>query len=136
MPLELRPATADDIERVLAFWLDAAAPTSTDSVEALDGLLRRDPGALILAEADGRIVGSVIAGWDGWRGAIYRLAVGPEYRRRGLGQSLLHAAEERLTGLGGRRVHAIVVESNANAVAFWDATDWEHQAGQVRFAKG
>ena len=136
MPLELRPATADDIERVLAFWLDAAAPTSTDSVEALDGLLRRDPGALILAEADGRIVGSVIAGWDGWRGAIYRLAVGPEHRRRGLGKSLLRAAEERLTGLGGRRVHAIVVEANADAVAFWDATDWEHQAGQLRFAKG
>jgi len=135
VPLELRPATADDIERVLAFWLDAAAPTSTDSVEALDGLLRRDPGALILAEADGRIVGSVIAGWDGWRGAIYRLAVGPEHRRRGLGQSLLRAAEDRLRGLGVRRSHAIVVESNADAVAFWDATDWEHQAGQLRFAK-
>ena len=81
-------------------------------------------------------MGSVIAGWDGWRGAIYRLAVGPEHRRRGLGQSLLRAAEERLTGLGGRRLHAIVVEANANAVAFWDATDWEHQAGQLRFAKG
>jgi ribosomal protein S18 acetylase RimI-like enzyme len=133
---DLRPATADDIEPVLAFWRDAAEPTSTDSAEALTSLLRHDPGALIVAEADGRIVGSVIAGWDGWRGGIYRLAVGPEHRRLGLGQSLLRAAEERLTGLGGRRMHAIVVESNANAVAFWDATDWEHQAGQLRFAKG
>jgi ribosomal protein S18 acetylase RimI-like enzyme len=133
---DLRPATADDIERVLAFWLAAAEPTSTDSAEALTNLLRYDPGALIVAEADGRIVGSVIAGWDGWRGAIYRLAVGPDHRRLGLGQSLLRAAEERLAGLGGRRVHAIVVESNANAVAFWHATDWEHQAGQLRFAKG
>jgi ribosomal protein S18 acetylase RimI-like enzyme len=116
---DLRPATADDIERVLAFWVDAAEPTSTDS-----------------AEADGRIVGSVIAGWDGWRGAVYRLAVGPAHRRLGLGQSLLRAAEERLTGLGGRRLHAIVVESNAGAVAFWDATDWGQQAGQLRYAKG
>ena len=136
MQTDLRPATADDIEPVLAFWRDAAEPTSTDSAEALTSLLRHDPGALIVAEADGRIVGSVIAGWDGWRGGIYRLAVGPEHRRLGLGQSLLRAAEERLTGLGGRRMHAIVVESNANAVAFWDATDWEHQAGQLRFAKG
>ena len=78
MQTDLRPATADDIERVLAFWLDAAEPTSTDSAEALTNLLRYDPGALIVAEADGRIVGSVIAGWDGWRGAIYRLAVGPD----------------------------------------------------------
>jgi ribosomal protein S18 acetylase RimI-like enzyme len=133
---DLRPATADDVERVLTLWLHAAEPTSTDSAEALAGLLRHDPGALIVAESDGRIVGSVIAGWDGWRGAIYRLAVDPEHRRRGLGQSLLRAAEERLTALGGRRLHAIVVEANANAVAFWDATDWEHQAGQLRFAKG
>jgi ribosomal protein S18 acetylase RimI-like enzyme len=133
---DLRPATADDIERVLAFWVDAAEPTSTDSAEALTSLLRHDPGALIVAEADGRIVGSVIAGWDGWRGAVYRLAVGPAHRRLGLGQSLLRAAEERLTGLGGRRLHAIVMESNAGAVAFWDATDWGHQAGQLRYAKG
>jgi ribosomal protein S18 acetylase RimI-like enzyme len=121
---------------VLRLWREAAEPTSTDSAEALDALLRHDPGALIVAEADGLIVGSVIAGWDGWRGAIYRLAVGPAYRRRGLGQSLLRAAEERLTGLGVRRLHAIVVEANVNAVAFWDATDWEHQVGQLRFAKG
>jgi ribosomal protein S18 acetylase RimI-like enzyme len=132
----LRLATPDDVGRVLAFWLQAAEPTSTDSAEALADLLRRDPGALIVAETDGRIVGSVIAAWDGWRGAIYRLAVGSEHRRRGLGQLLLRAAEERLTGLGARRVHAIVVEANANAVAFWDATDWEHQTGQLRFAKG
>jgi ribosomal protein S18 acetylase RimI-like enzyme len=136
MEIALRPATVDDIDPVLAFWLEAAEPTSTDSAEALARLLRHDPGALIVAEADGRIVGSVMAGWDGWRGAIYRLAVRPEVRRRGLGHSLLRAAEDRLTGLGGRRLHAIVVEENANAVAFWDATDWEHQDGQLRFAKG
>jgi ribosomal protein S18 acetylase RimI-like enzyme len=132
---QLRPATAEDGAGVLALWQEAAEPTSTDSAEALGNLLRRDPDALIIAEAGGRIVGSVIAGWDGWRGAIYRLAVAPDHRRRGLGQALLRAAEERLTELGGRRLHAIVVESNVNAVAFWTATDWEHQAGQLRFAK-
>jgi ribosomal protein S18 acetylase RimI-like enzyme len=136
VPTELRPATADDIEGVLAFWRDAAEPTSTDSADALAALVHRDPGALIVAESDGRIVGSVIAGWDGWRGSIYRLAVGADQRRRGLGHSLLQAAEDRLTAVGGRRLHAIVVESNDNAVAFWTASDWEHQAGQLRFAKG
>jgi ribosomal protein S18 acetylase RimI-like enzyme len=135
MEIALRPATVDDIDDVLAFWLQAAEPTSTDSADALDTLLHRDPGALIVGETDGKIVGSVIAGWDGWRGSIYRLAVGPEHRRHGLGQSLLRAAEDRLRGLGVRRSHAIVMASSGDAVAFWDATDWEHQAGQLRFAK-
>ena len=53
----------EDFRAVLALWQAAAEPTSTDSAETLTGLLRRDPGALIVAEADGRIVGSVIAGW-------------------------------------------------------------------------
>jgi ribosomal protein S18 acetylase RimI-like enzyme len=132
----LRPATADDIEAVLAFWREAAEPTSTDTAEALGGLLHHDPGALIIAEAEGRIVGSVIAGWDGWRGAIYRLAVASSQRRRGLGQALLRAAEDRLAGLGARRMHAIVVETNDDGVAFWTASDWGLQAGQLRFAKG
>jgi len=133
---ELRPATADDIEGVLAFWQEAAQPTSTDSTEVLANLVGRQPGALIVADVDGHIVGSVIAGWDGWRGSIYRLAVGPDQRRNGLGRALLRAAEDRLTALGARRLHAIVVESNDDAVAFWTASDWEHQAGQLRFAKG
>ena len=133
---DLRPATADDVAGVLALWDAAAQPTSTDSVEVLTNLVGHDPGALIVAEADGAIVGTVIAGWDGWRGSIYRLAVDPAKRRTGLGSSLLRAAEARLAGVGARRLHAIVVESNDNAVAFWDASDWEHQAGQLRFAKG
>jgi ribosomal protein S18 acetylase RimI-like enzyme len=133
---ELRPATEDDIAGVLAFWRESAEPTSTDSDEVLALLIDRDPGALIVAVTDGRIVGTVIAGWDGWRGSIYRLAVGPDQRRSGLGRALLHAAEDRLAGLGALRLHAIVVESNDVAVAFWTASDWEHQAGQLRFAKG
>jgi ribosomal protein S18 acetylase RimI-like enzyme len=133
---ELRPATAGDIAGVLAFWREAAEPTSTDSDEVLASLVDRHPGALMVAVADRRIVGTVIAGWDGWRGSIYRLAVAPDQRRSGLGQALLRAAEDRLAGLGARRLHAIVVESNDVAVAFWTASEWEHQAGQLRFAKG
>jgi ribosomal protein S18 acetylase RimI-like enzyme len=136
VPIELRPATADDIDDVLALWREATQPSSTDSVETLSALVRRHPGALIVAEADGHIVGSVIAGWDGWRGAVYRLAVHPSQRRRGLGQSLLRAAEDRLAGVGARRLHAIVVETNDDGVGFWTASDWGHQAGQLRFAKG
>ena len=136
MQADLRSATGDDIAAVLAFWDTTAEPTSTDSADALAGLLRRDPDALIVAEMDGRIVGSVIAGWDGWRGAIYRLVVDGEHRRRGLGHTLLRAAEDHLAALGARRLHAIVVGSNPNGVAFWEASDWEQQAGQLRYAKG
>ncbi len=136
MATTMRAAIAGDIPAVLDFWRLAAAPTSTDSSEALAVLLGRDPGALIVAEADGEIVGSVVAGWDGWRGSVYRLAVAERYRGAGLGGALLRAAEARLTELGAHRIHAIVVGSSDGAVGFWEASGWEHQRGQLRYAKG
>ena len=132
----LRTGGPGDIGGVLALWGESAEPTTTDSADALDALFRRDPDALIVAEADGTIVGSVIAGWDGWRGSVYRLAVAPDHRRRGLGRALLRAAEDHLAGFGARRSHAIVVGTSARAVAFWRATDWEHASEQLRFTKG
>ena len=136
MSTDIRPATAGDIPSVLELWRGSAAPTSTDSAEALLGLLRRDPGALMVADAAGEVVGSVIAAWDGWRGSVYRLAVDPAHRRRGLGRRLLREAEHHLTAVGARRMHAIVMGEDRRAVAFWESTDWEHQRGQLRFTYG
>lgn len=136
MTATFRTAAPDDIDAVLSFWRVAAEPTSTDSAEAVSILLRRDPGALILAESDGTIVGTVVAGWDGWRGSVYRLAVAPSARQAGLATALLRVAEARLAALGAQRSQAIVVASNAPAVSFWEASDWEQQEGQRRYAKG
>ena len=149
MPTDLRPAVSADIADVLALWHVAAAPTSTDTEEALRALLGRDPGALIVAVHAGgggggdagrgnppQIVGSVIAGWDGWRGSVYRLAVAPGWRRRGLGARLLRAAEDRLVAGGAQRCHAIVVGDDEHAVGFWQATGWTFEVGQRRYTKG
>jgi ribosomal protein S18 acetylase RimI-like enzyme len=136
MRTELRPAEPGDIPGVLALWASEAAPTSTDTADALLRLLQRDPGALIVADAEGELVGSVVAGWDGWRGSVYRLVVARTQRRRGLGRQLLRAAEDRLVMLGARRLHAIVVEEDSRAVAFWLSTAWEHQVGQRRYTRG
>ena len=133
--VDIRPADPDDIAAVLALWRDAAAPTMTDDPDALGALLTRDPGALLVAESSGRIVGTVIAAWDGWRGSVYRIAVAPAFRRDGLGRRLLNEAEERLRRVGARRMHAIVVGTDARALGFWQASDWEHQSTQLRFTR-
>ena len=136
MSMEIRPAVDADVDAVLALWEQAAEPTTTDDAEAVVALLVHDAGALLVAEESGEIVGSVIAGWDGWRGSIYRLCVAPARRRRGLGRRLLAAAEDRLRGLGVRRMHAIVIGADDRATSFWQTSDWKHQDGQLRFVRG
>lgn len=69
---------------MLELWREAdARPSPTDDGGSLEGLRRRDEGALIVAEIEGEVIGAVIAAWDGWRGSLYRLTVHPERRRRG-----------------------------------------------------
>ncbi|MBX9426607.1 MULTISPECIES: GNAT family N-acetyltransferase [Streptomyces] len=134
--LRIRAATRDDAGAVLAFWSESAEGTSvSDDLAGVTRLVERDPEALVLAEADGVIVGSVIAGWDGWRASLYRLAVLPSYRRRGVSTALLRAAEERFLTLGGRRVDAMVLVANETGQLAWTAAGYERQEQWRRWVK-
>ena len=132
----LRPAQFEDIASVLTLWRESAEPSSTDDAAALTRLLEHEPGALILGESSGQVVGSVIAAWDGWRGTIYRLAVAPSHRRSGLGSRLLQAGVQRLSAHGARRLQATVIETDARAMGFWRCTDWQQTGEQTRFTRG
>jgi ribosomal protein S18 acetylase RimI-like enzyme len=137
LTLTIRTATVQDAEAVLGLWLESEAePTHTDDAVSLGKLIEHDPGALLVAVIDGRVVGSVIAGWDGWRGSLYRLVVSPTSRRQGLGRRLLIEGEHRLKELGAIRLQAIVVGSDARAAPFWRVSGWDRQADRLRYVKG
>lgn len=120
----IRRGRPEDIERVLELWTQAGATrTLTDTQEGLAELLASPQSILLLAEADGRVVGTVIGGWDGWRGNIYRLAVSPEYRRRGIAGALMLQVDAALAGLGARRITALVEGDHPWAVGFWTALE-------------
>ena len=110
----LRTAVPTDVDGLVGLWRDAAenAGRPVDTRAAVGALIDRDPDALIVAEDEGVLVGSVIAGWDGWRAHLYRLAVRPDRRRQGIGGALLAAVEERLRALGARRIDAMVLDRN------------------------
>jgi len=134
--LHIRSAALTDIDAVLAFWRESAEGTSiSDDRDGVARLIERDPDALILAEREGRLVGSVIAGFDGWRCHLYRLAVHPEQRRRGIGSALLTAAEERFVALGGRRGDAMVLERNETGQHAWRAAGYAPEEQWRRWVK-
>jgi ribosomal protein S18 acetylase RimI-like enzyme len=137
MTSTIRTGRLSDVEAVLSLWAAAGAePSHTDDAKSVAKLIVRDPLALMVAEDNDKLVGSVIAGWDGWRGSIYRLAVAPSHRRLGLGTRLLDAAEARLSTTGAVRLQAIVVDTEPTGVGFWRASGWEQQENRLRFVKG
>jgi ribosomal protein S18 acetylase RimI-like enzyme len=79
---------------------------------------------LLVADADGVILGALIAAWDGWRGNMYRLAVRSGHRRRGIGLALVSAGEEHLRRQGARRITALVAYEDEVASAFWESAGY------------
>lgn len=131
----IRSARETDIAAVLDLWAVAGSVASvTDCHDGVARLVDRDADALIVAELEGAVVGSLIAAWDGWRGSFYRLAVSPEYRRKGLA-TVLREGELRLRQRGAVRLTAIVADDEAGALAFWRSATYERQPDRTRFVR-
>ena len=81
-------------------------------------------GAVLVAQVYGAVVAALVAAFDGWRGNMYRLAVAPAFRRRGLGSRLVAAGEAQLRELGAPRVTALVAFDDVGARGFWEAVGY------------
>jgi len=135
MAVVIRPCRPDEGPALLDLWRHAdASPSPTDTPEQVDQVIQ-DPAASVLVAVDNDLlVGSIIGGWDGWRGNIYRLAVLPSYRRRGIARALVAAAEERLAARGALRVSALVEHDHPWAVGFWDSL-YEPDPRMIRYVR-
>jgi ribosomal protein S18 acetylase RimI-like enzyme len=124
--INVRRCRQADVPAVLELWANArsehaSTPDHSDDVERLvDG----SPAALLVAELGGKIVGALIAAWDGWRGNMYRLAVCEKYRRQGVGLALTRAGEEYLRARGAQRVTALVAFEDEVAGGFWGSAGY------------
>jgi ribosomal protein S18 acetylase RimI-like enzyme len=124
--IAIRRARHEDAQAVLALWAQERSEhaTTADRPDDVERLIADSPAALLVAEQGDEIVGALIAGWDGWRGNMYRLAVREDQRRQGIGIALTRAGEEYLRSCGVRRVTALVAFEDDVAGVFWESAGY------------
>ena len=114
--------TLEKCATVLGLWSEAGSAKSvTDTVEVLSRLVADSSDLFLVARESEKVIGSIIGGWDGWRGHIYRLAVLPGYRRLRVAERLNKELERRLVAKGAVRIFALVEMEKPHGVGFWDS---------------
>lgn len=118
--MEIRAFAEGDEDAVIRLWerCDLTRPWNDPHKDIARKLAVR-PDLFLIAVDGGEIVGSVMVGYDGHRGFINYLAVGPAYRRQGLGRALMAEAELRLLREGCPKVNLQVRAANEGVVAFY-----------------
>ena len=131
--LSIRACRLEDIQSVLELWRQAdATPGVTDTDDDLRRAIANSPAHVLVAEVGGRVVGSIIGTFDGWRGNIYRLAVHPDRRRQGIARALVAEVEAKLARQGAKRITALVEKGHPWAMALWEAVGYRVDERIVR----
>jgi ribosomal protein S18 acetylase RimI-like enzyme len=119
--------TDDHFDGVDALWRDAFPNDTAWNVAkvAIPEKIKVQPDLLLVAVERGAVVGSIMAGYDGHRGWISRIAVLKSNRRQGIGEALIQEAEKRLAALGCTKVNLQVVTSNATVLGFYRRVGYE-----------
>src|SRR5438445_7066200 len=134
--MKIREFKIDDYPIVRDLWKAAGLILRPgDELEDVKLKLQRDPDLFLVAVQDGRIVGSVMGGWDRRRGWIYHLAVKPEHQRKGIGLGLVREVEKRLVAKGARKVNAQVYKWNERSSEFFKAIGYESQPDLIMIGK-
>ena len=128
--MDYRKLQIADHEELLLLWqnCDGISLRDADSRQGMQRYLERNPGLSFVAEADGRIVASLMAGHDGRRGYIQHLAVDLEQRKQGIAGRLLELCLQALLDQGIVKSHVHVLNSNELGRDFWSRRGWTHRA--------
>ena len=123
----VRIMTIEDYEGVYALWKKIKAfgiRSIDDSKEGVARFLKRNPTTSVVAEKDGRIVGSILCGHDGRRGCLYHVCVDEDYRRHGIGKRMVVFAMKALKEEKINKVSLIAFTENDIGNAFWNTIGW------------
>lgn len=123
----IRAMAIEDYDKVYALWKKIKGfglRSIDDSRAGVDRFLKRNPTSSVVAVEDGKVVGSILCGHDGRRGCFYHVCVDPDYRRRGIGKSMVVFAMEALRREEINKVSLIAFTQNDIGNAFWNTIGW------------
>ncbi len=120
--MEIREYQESDEKDVIELWFKCDLVLSGSNPKRdIERKLKVDRDLFLVGNVNGKIIASVMGGYEGHRGCVSLLAVDPEYRRGGYGRSMMKAVEQRIKEKGCSRINLQVRSANKGVIAFYQA---------------
>jgi ribosomal protein S18 acetylase RimI-like enzyme len=127
--VKIRTFEEADADAVVALWAACGLVRPwNDPRKDIARKLSVQPELFLVGAAGGRIVATVMAGYEGHRGWINYLAVDPASRRQGFARLIMAAAEDRLRRLGCAKINRQIRRDNPDAIAFYQRLGFAEDA--------
>ena len=125
-PLSVRMYRAADHDAIVRLWDRVFADDPPWNAPADLIRIKRgvQPELFFVCELDGAVVGTAVAGFEGVRGWVHKVAADPDQRRSGIARHLMAAVEDDLRSAGCPKLNLQVRAGNDAAVAFYKAAGY------------
>jgi ribosomal protein S18 acetylase RimI-like enzyme len=125
---KIRIMNIQDYNEIINLWKNTPGvglSKNDDSKKSIKIFLEKNQNTCFVAELDGEIIGTIMAGSDGRRGHVYHLMVKFEYRNNGIGKKLLIKTEKALKKEGIRKIFLVAFKENRNGNKFWEINGYK-----------
>ena len=124
--IQFREIEDDDVEAVVALWNSCGLTRPwNDPYKDISLARGAENSAVLVGACEGRLVASVMVGHDGHRGALYYVAVAPEFRGRGFGKAAVREAESWLAWEDVTKINILVRAENEAVRGFYEKLGYE-----------
>jgi len=121
-----RPYLPEDEEAVIELWqkCDLVQPRNNPQLD-IERKLKVNHELFLVGLIDGKVVATVMGGYEGHRGWVNYLAVNPAYQKRGFGRQIMESIEKKLVETGCPKINLQIRGDNKSAIEFYGRIGYE-----------
>lgn len=124
----IRQFSQKDYDKIIELWRNAGLtfrPEGRDSSAKINEQIKNVTTIILVAEFNGKIVGTVLGTHDGRKGWINRLAVDTEFRRKNVAKRLVVELESRFEKIGLEVVACLIEGENTASIEVFKKLGYE-----------
>ena len=124
--LYIRQFEISDSEAVVSLWQSCKLVVPcNDPLKDIERKMKVDPHLFLVGILDGKVIASVMGGYEGHRGWINYLAVSLQHRRKGYARQIMEAVEGKIRAMGCPKINLQIRMTNLEAIKFYESIGYK-----------